>query len=74
MKKVLKQYKLKDGDNYTVKWNGTEYDLQDRKNEYEIINFEKEFGNLNDFSKNPPRAFFSNTKISHIFVTYVPKK
>ena len=26
MKKVLKQYKLKDGDNYTVKWNGTEYD------------------------------------------------
>lgn len=31
MKKVLKQYKLKDGDNYTVKWNGTEYDLQDRK-------------------------------------------
>ena len=28
---------------------------------------------VNDFSKNPPRAFFSNTKISHIFVTYVPK-
>lgn len=61
MKKVLKQYKLKDGDNYTVKWNGTEYDLQDRKNEYEIINFEKEFGNLNDFSKN----LYNNVKSSN---------
>lgn len=47
---VAKQYKLKDGDNYKVIWNGTSYEIQDRKNDYNIIDFASEFTKLNAFS------------------------
>ncbi len=47
---VAKQYKLNDGDNYKVVWNGTSYELQDRKNDYNIIDFANEFTKLNAYS------------------------